>query len=96
MNLRITVITVCRNSVDTIERTFASVLNQHYLPYEYIVIDGASNDGTLGMILKYQRLFEAKNVLFQYVSEPDKGLYDAMNKGIVKATGEFLIFMNAG
>ena len=96
MNLRITVITVCRNSVDTIERTFTSVLNQHYLPYEYIVIDGASNDGTLGMILKYQRLFEAKNVLFQYVSEPDKGLYDAMNKGIVKATGKFLIFMNAG
>ena len=47
MNLRITVITVCRNSVDTIERTFTSVLNQHYLPYEYIVIDGASNDGTL-------------------------------------------------
>ncbi len=95
MNLRITVITVCRNSVDTIERTFTSVLNQHYLPYEYIVIDGASNDGTLGIILKYQQLFEAKNVLFQYVSEPDKGLYDAMNKALPYVTGDWVHYLNS-
>lgn len=86
----ITIVTVCRNAVNEIERTMLSVLNQTYPNIEYIVIDGASTDGTVDIIKKYA------NRLAYWVSEPDKGIYDAMNKGIEKATGEWINFMNAG
>ena len=86
----ISVITVCYNVASTIEKTMLSVLNQTYKNLEYIIIDGNSTDGTVDIIKKY-----AERLTF-WISEPDKGIYDAMNKGIVKATGKFLIFMNAG
>ncbi len=86
----LSVITVVYNNVDHIERTMLSVLNQTYPHIEYIVIDGASTDGTLPVIEKY----EAR--ITKLVSEPDNGIYDAMNKGLALATGDYVLFMNSG
>ena len=88
--LKISVVTVCYNAVDCIEETMLSVLDQTYPNIEYIVIDGGSSDGTADVIRKYA------DRLAYWVSEPDKGIYDAMNKGIVAATGDYINFMNAG
>ncbi|MBR0038301.1 MAG: glycosyltransferase [Bacteroidales bacterium] len=85
----ISVITVCYNAASLIEETIQSVLGQDYPNLEYLIIDGASTDGTLDIIKKY-----ADRVKF--VSEPDKGIYDAMNKGLKLAQGEWVNFMNAG
>lgn len=86
----ISVITVSYNAVTSIEKTMLSVLNQIYDRVEYIIIDGGSVDGTLEMIQKYV------DRLGYWVSEPDKGIYDAMNKGILNASGDWIIFMNCG
>jgi glycosyltransferase involved in cell wall biosynthesis len=89
-NPLITVITVVYNAVDTIEETLISVIHQTYTNIEYIVVDGASVDGTVDIIKKYE------NHLTCWKSEPDKGIFDAMNKGIAMATGEWINFMNSG
>lgn len=89
-NLKISVVTVCFNAVGSIEETMLSVLNQTYTKIEYIIIDGGSTDGTVDVIKKYA------DRLAYWVSEPDKGIYDAMNKGIAAATGDYINFMNAG
>lgn len=85
----ITVITVVRNAVKTIEECIQSVLQQQIDNLEYIVIDGASMDGTLEIIEKHRKF------ITRIVSEPDGGLYDAMNKGLRSATGVFIHFLNA-
>lgn len=87
---KVTVITVCFNAIDTIERTILSVLNQTYNNIEYIIIDGGSTDGTLDIIKLYQ------DRINYWISEPDNGIYDAMNKGIYIATGDYINFMNSG
>lgn len=87
---KISVVTVCYNAAAVIEETILSVLNQIYSNVEYIIIDGGSTDGTVDIIKKYA------NRIAYWISEPDKGIYDAMNKGIGVATGDFLNFMNAG
>lgn len=88
--MKISVITICLNAVKTIEETFSSVLEQTYKDVELIVIDGGSTDGTLEVIDNY------KEKISCLVSEADNGLYDAMNKGIKLASGDFIIFMNSG
>jgi len=95
MNVRISIVTVCYNSVLTISETFDSVLNQRTLPYEYIVIDGGSVDGTNDIIKKYHDKFMMAGVKFSSVSEKDSGLYDAMNKGLKKVTGNWIHFLNS-
>ena len=86
----ITVITVVYNDVSNIEQTILSVINQIYPNLEYIIIDGGSTDGTVDVIKKYV------NRLAYWISEPDKGIYDAMNKGVRKAKGKWVNFMNSG
>lgn len=86
-NVLISVITPCFNSEKTIKRTIESVLNQTYHNYEYIIIDGASSDGTLNIIEQYREKFGDK---LKVVSEKDKGIYDAFNKGIALAQGELV------
>lgn len=86
----VTVITVVFNKKEDLEKTIQSVISQTYKNIEYIVIDGGSTDGTLDVIKKYQHVINA------WISEPDKGIYDAMNKGIGLASGDWVNFMNAG
>lgn len=86
--MKISIITVCLNAKDTIENTFLSVFNQTYKNFELIVIDGGSTDSTLEVIDKYKGISH-------FVSEPDSGIYDAMNKGIKLASGDFIFFLNA-
>ncbi|MDK2792757.1 MAG: hypothetical protein PWQ25_1620 [Deferribacteres bacterium] len=86
----ITVITVVYNGEKYLEETIQSVINQTYPNVEYIIIDGGSTDGTLDIIKKYEHAID------YWVSEPDRGIYDAMNKGIDVATGDWINFMNTG
>lgn len=87
--MKISIITVCYNRKDTIEQTIESVLNQSYADKEYIIIDGNSTDGTQDIIQKY------KDRLAYWCSEPDNGLYDAMNKGLRHVTGDVIAFLNS-
>lgn len=91
MTIKISIVTVCYNAEDTIEETIKSVLEQTYPNIEYIIVDGASQDKTPDIIT---RCTAKRNVRF--ISEPDDGIYDAMNKGIRMATGDYLQFLNAG
>ncbi len=86
----ITVITVSYNSVCSIEDTINSVLSQNFKDCEYIIIDGKSTDGTIDVIYKYKRQIDC------ILTEKDSGIYDAMNKGIDKARGEWILFLNCG
>jgi glycosyltransferase involved in cell wall biosynthesis len=86
----LSVITVVYNNVQDIERTMLSVLTQTYPRIEYIIIDGKSTDGTLKIINRY------KDQVAKIISEKDEGIYDAMNKGLAAATGDYVIFMNSG
>ena len=87
--MKITIITVSFNCEKTIEQTINSVLSQTYEDLEYIIIDGKSTDNTVNIIKKYE-----KNIDY-WTSEPDSGIYNGMNKGIKKATGEYIQFLNA-
>ena len=87
---KFSVITVCYNAQATIEDTIQSVIAQTYHHVEYIIVDGASKDRTLSIINRY------RDRIATVVSEPDKGLYDAMNKGLRLATGDYVCFLNAG
>jgi len=87
--VKISIITVCFNSSKTIEKTFQSIKNQSYQNLEYIVVDGGSSDDTLKIIKNYS------SCISNYISESDKGLYDAMNKGISMATGDIIGILNS-
>ncbi len=91
----ISIITICFNSAKTIRQTIESVLNQTYSNIEYIIVDGKSKDNTLEIIKEYEEKFIDKGIIYRYVSEPDKGIYDAMNKGINMATGEWVGIINS-
>jgi glycosyltransferase involved in cell wall biosynthesis len=87
--MKISIITVCYNSAKTLEKTIQSVLAQSDTNIEYIIIDGKSKDGTLDIIRKYE------SNISKWISEPDNGLYDAMNKGISLATGDLIGILNS-
>ena len=87
--MKISIITVCYNSSETIEDTIQSVASQNYPNIEYIIVDGLSKDSTVDIIKKHS------DVVSKWVSEKDKGIYDAMNKGIAMATGDIIGILNA-
>ena len=87
--MKISIITVCLNSKRTIEQTIQSVIGQAHDNCEYIVIDGGSTDGTLEILKKYD------GSISTIISEPDEGIYDAMNKGIALATGDIIGILNS-
>lgn len=86
----ISIITVVYNDVQNIERTIRSIQNQRYTDIQYIIIDGGSTDGTVDVIKKYD------DFISFWKSEPDRGIYDAMNKGLDAATGDYVWFINSG
>ena len=86
--IRFTIVTVTYNAAGCVDRTIQSVLGQTYPEVEYIIVDGGSNDGTVDRIKNFKGISK-------WISEPDKGIYDGMNKGIGMATGDYLLFMNA-
>lgn len=86
----LSIITVVYNSDDTLEKTILSVINQNTDNLEYIIIDGGSTDQSIPIIKKYQ------NFITTWISEPDDGIYDAMNKGATIARGKYLMFLNSG
>ena len=90
--MKISIITAAYNSASTIEDTLRSVLAQSYADIEYIVVDGASTDGTQQLIERYEPLFQGR---MRWISEPDRGIYDAMNKGIGMATGDVVGIINS-
>jgi glycosyltransferase involved in cell wall biosynthesis len=87
--MKISIITVCYQASKTIRRCIESVTSQVYADIEYIIIDGQSTDGTLEILGEYS------NKISHWISEPDKGIYDAMNKGIRMASGDIIGFLNA-
>ena len=87
---RVSIITIVYNGISTLEKTIQSIASQTYKNIEYIIVDGSSTDGTVDLIKKYN------SKISKWISEPDNGLYDAMNKGIDIATGDYLWFINSG
>ena len=90
--MKISLITITYNSGNTLSTTLESVLKQTYTDIEYILVDGASKDNTVSIIKQYEPLFGGR---MRWISEPDKGLYDAMNKGIRMATGDIVGILNS-
>lgn len=86
------IITVCYNSEKTINKTIESLMNQSYEDFEYIIVDGGSTDRTVEIIKSFKD--KAGNKV-EYISEPDNGIYDAMNKGVKLSQGEYIVFMNS-
>jgi len=86
----VSIITVCFNSASTIKDTIESVLNQTYQNIEYILIDGNSTDKTVEIIKSYEQRFKEKKITYKWISEIDKGIYDAMNKGVSMASGDII------
>ena len=90
--MRISIITATYNSASTVADTFESVLKQTYKDIDYFVIDGGSTDGTIDIIKEYEAVFGGR---MHYISEKDRGIYDAMNKGISRCTGDVVGIRNS-
>lgn len=93
--MKISIITVCYNSEKTISKTIESVLRQKDVQLEYLIIDGASKDNTIQIAESYRNFFEQKGFSYRIQSEPDKGIYDAMNKGVMSASGDVIGILNS-
>ncbi len=93
--MKITIITVCYNSGNTIARTIESVLAQDYDDIEYLIVDGVSSDNTVAIADSYRARFSEKGISYVVKSEPDEGIYDAMNKGVVAASGDIIGILNS-
>ena len=96
--IRFTIVTITYNAETVLQRTLDSVFRQTYEGVEHLIIDGASTDGTLGMAEQYKLQSDASDIGHKVIiqSEPDHGIYDAMNKGLTQASGDYVVFMNAG
>ena len=95
--MKFSIITICFNSEDIIRKTIESVLYQDYIgEVEYLIIDGASKDRTVDIAKEYKESFEKKGYRYIIISEPDNGIYDAMNKGIRRSTGDIIGIINSG
>lgn len=94
-NIRVSIITVSYNNQETITETIESILNQDYTNLEYIIIDGNSADNTVKIIQSYEKVFEEKGIIYRWISEPDKGISDAFNKGVKMSTGDYINFQGA-
>lgn len=90
--MKISLITAAYNSGSTLRDTLESVLRQTWTDLEYIIVDGASRDGTMDLVREYESRFEGR---LRWISEPDKGIYDAMNKGLAMATGDVIGILNS-
>jgi glycosyltransferase involved in cell wall biosynthesis len=90
-----TIITATFNSEKTLERTIKSVLNQSFDNFEYIIIDGNSTDNTLSIIKRFEDEFASKKICYKFISEKDNGIYDAWNKGLSVASGEWISFLGS-
>ena len=95
-SMHISVITVTYNPGDLLEPTMQSVLEQVGVRVDYVVVDGASKDGTAERLRAFGEKVQGVSLVYRWVSEPDRGLYDAMNKGLAMATGDYVLFLNAG
>lgn len=95
MNPVITIATVTYNAEATLERTLKSVAQQDYVCIEHLIIDGCSTDHTLSLVQRYVERNQTRHNI-RLICEPDSGLYDAMNKALLNATGEYIVFLNAG
>ena len=95
---RFSIITISYNAEAVIARTLESVLSQTYEKVEHLIIDGASTDKTLSIVEDYKRRSDASGIGHKVIiqSEPDHGIYDAMNKGLTQALGDYVLYMNAG
>jgi len=94
--MKYSIVTICYNAENQISKTINSVLNLDSINYEYIIIDGNSTDQTLEIIASYEDLFAKKGIIYRYVSENDKGISDAFNKGIMLSSGNYVGLINAG
>lgn len=90
------IITVCLNVENEIEETITSILNQTYTDFEYIIKDGISRDRTLSIAESFAPAFAKKGIPYRIISQPDQGIYDAMNQAVREVQGEWIIYMNAG
>lgn len=94
--MKFSIVTICFNAAEEIKTTMESVLAQDFDDFEYIIEDGMSEDATEDIVKGYAEKFAARGIKFVYNRQPDKGIYDAMNKGVASATGDYVNFMNAG
>ena len=96
--IKFTVVTITYNAERVLQRTLDSILHQTYEDVEHLIIDGASKDATLQIAQQYKDQSDASNAGHKVIirSEPDEGIYDAMNKGLTQASGDYVVFMNAG
>lgn len=92
--IKLSIITINRNDAEGLRKTIESVLAQTYRDFEYIIIDGASTDGSVDIIRA--SALQAEGLTYTWKSEPDSGIYDAMNRGVRKATGEYVLMLNSG
>ena len=90
MDYELSIITICKNERDTIQNTCESIISQQFKNFEWIVIDGESNDGTVGYLSNF------KHIMTHFISEKDDGIYHAMNKGIELSSGKYVLFLNGG
>ena len=95
-DIKVSIITICRNSAQDISKTLRSVLNQSYDNIEYIIVDGKSEDRTMEIIESYKKAFQEKGYTYRIISESDNGIYDAMYQGIDVCTGNLVGLINSG